>query len=120
MAATPATSWVTSTIRAKKTGGFAKVFDLTAGTSSVGTTIFQCVLSNTKTRIGGATTDFAGGSEISVVGVWHPYHSDDEEFSLKLMKPGIRVASSFGENVRISVTPCVRGQSLLSHHVVPR
>lgn len=70
-------NWAIRAMRAK-TGDFTKVFDLTAGVSSVGTSVLQRALSNTKIRIGGATVDFTGESEISVVGIWHAYHSDDE------------------------------------------
>lgn len=74
---TPPTSWALRAMRAK-TGGVSKIFDLTAGISSVGTSVLQRALSDTKIRIGSATTDFAGECDISVVAIWAGYHTDDE------------------------------------------
>ena len=86
VAGTSPTSWAIRAMRAK-TGDVTKVFDLTAGVSNVGTSILQRALSNTKMRIGSATMDFTGESDISVVGIWATYLSDAEiEQNAELMR----------------------------------
>lgn len=61
-----------------KTGDFTKVFDLTNNVSITGTDVTKRPLNDQFFRIGSASRDYAGESDISAAAIYTAYHSDAE------------------------------------------